>query len=515
MFHNTQYLDLLDKPIDNPQAEIKKLNAKKYLPTQKRIKLDYQGHFAAANIGFAELWGERDKQEDSIAIGLFDDIDTSSLSDDDFRDVMQATVKSLEAYVEEKNMKGGSTLCSVLMHANRIITTNLGDSAAYICVLNENGTVDRFERLNTTLHNPSDESEKNRIEQEKNYKCSDKLVCKDEGKNVSSYLYLSRSIGDLKFATLGLSHHPDFYRFIIKTPVERKRIFIIVACDGLTDNNCLDDNKIAQIISDNHDKPHHIIAKCLAQKAIEAGSNDNVSVCVTQLNLSSHMLKYISLFDGHFSDEVSTFLGESFDKTLRIHLQTLLLKQHLKKVTVNEHAKIKLQALSRYVESCCLNLNPLRYESFCFLFKIIATLASNNSNHSSSEIQCLANSFHEYTNIFMRIMEIFNKLHSSCQPSSDNENDVNWTFYEYYHARFHAEKNEIKLMESEVALTFKDCMSVDNLVTKISSILDSYAEKCLRASSILSFQFKRKIDEANAEIKTLSPVKQQAIMLPL
>lgn len=309
--------------VKNPRHIKKIINRRS--PASPRATFDFQGELKDANIAFVEYWGKRQKQEDDVAIGVFEDFASIDLTRQDFTFITSRTVNCLQNMVTQLGLHdGGSTLCNVLLWGNQIVTTNVGDSAAYLCVLNSAGKVEQFERLNE-LHHPNTPSENGRIKKEKNYVAGDRLIALSST-TPAQFLAMSRSIGDNKFEGSGLSHEPE--STFVELP-ENAQAIVVVACDGLTEPEDMTLDKIAGIIAANHAEPHVVIAKELAVNAIKAGSHDNVTVLVTDVKPTARDVKYMAVFDGHFGAQVSELLSDFFPSVLNVFIKIKLLKKYV------------------------------------------------------------------------------------------------------------------------------------------------------------------------------------------
>lgn len=302
-------------------------------------KLDYKVEYAAANIGLVELWGHRETQEDSYALGQIKAADFTALSSDTIKKIHADTVAflsewillsdiTLREYMGKNESISGSTQCSVLIAKNKIYTTSLGDSAAYLCCLDQNANVSEFRRLNTLLHNPSSAEEALRITQQSKNSTNNAII----NNRLNGQLAVSRSYGDAYFERYGLSHEPDVYIDDVVIP-EGGKAFVVVACDGLTEcyarteRPVLSESDIAELINMNQYENVSNIAKVLAERAKARGSMDNISVAVTQIDPQAVDAKYIAIFDGHGGDQVSAFLQQHYSAVYKLFMYMALLQQ--------------------------------------------------------------------------------------------------------------------------------------------------------------------------------------------
>src|SRR5579883_488267 len=189
------------------------------------IPHSYAGFSPHLAIGFAELHGLRYAQEDRIAFGAIAGFE--KLSESKRSLALQQTIATLADIAAQSGMDHiGSTLCATVLFNNHIYTANVGDSAAYLVVLDQENYISQFKRLNIALHHPTEPAETTRLQLEG----KDQFIRFDRLKNLA----VSRAIGDTALVPYGLSHTADTYHDQVRLPPNGKA-FVIVACDGLTE----------------------------------------------------------------------------------------------------------------------------------------------------------------------------------------------------------------------------------------------------------------------------------------
>lgn len=288
---------------------------------------DYEAVHKQGNIGIAERLGLRESQEDCVRVGLLNIAHIKGVSRESLERLLRDMASTLQAGITALDCAhAGSTLCANIIYKNLIATLNVGDSTAFICVMNEAGQVITFEPLNPILHNPSTPSEAERIA------AAGGVI--EEGRigtvYMEAWLNLSRTIGDNYYEVAGLIHDPDVYFYPVVFPPGGK-VFVITACDGLTEAECLTKKDLTKLMEENHHLPVNEIAQLLAKEAIKRGSEDNVSVMVTELNETEEKVKVLAVFDGHSGKEVSNALFQLFNPLLEIKLKCAALKAALEK----------------------------------------------------------------------------------------------------------------------------------------------------------------------------------------
>lgn len=344
--NSLQYKDMDDKPLDFDPVVGKRLRYGLSGP------VDYQAFQAETQIGLVEIQGKRNSQEDRMAVGALAEIDLNSLTESEIKPGVVRSIQQLQNCVTDLKVAfAGSTLCTVLLSGDTIVTANAGDSLAFVCVVNELGEVTQLQQLNPILHNPTQENEKKRLE-DKGHTIRQGRI----GPSGGEYLAVSRSIGDNTFEKVGLLHDADFYFTKQPCPAGSK-VLVITACDGLLENNCLTASDMAKIIEESHTLPVNQIAKKLAKAAYDKGSRDNISVGVTTLAPESSHTKYMAVFDGHGGECVADALRYLFHPILMINMQCAMLKKKNEQAMMAEETKHTLSQLILDVNDACLYLS--------------------------------------------------------------------------------------------------------------------------------------------------------------
>ncbi|XP_029081158.1 integrin-linked kinase-associated serine/threonine phosphatase 2C isoform X1 [Monodon monoceros] len=186
-----------------------------------------------------------------------------------------------QASSQKPAWKDGSTATCVLAVDNILYIANLGDSRAILCRYNEESQKHAALSLSKE-HNPTQYEERMRIQ---------KAGGNVRDGRVLGVLEVSRSIGDGQYKRCGVTSVPDIRRCQL-TPNDR---FILLACDGLFKVfnpeeavnfilSCLEDEKIQS----REGKPavdarYEAACNRLANKAVQRGSADNVTVMVVRI----------------------------------------------------------------------------------------------------------------------------------------------------------------------------------------------------------------------------------------
>ncbi|XP_053166237.1 integrin-linked kinase-associated serine/threonine phosphatase 2C isoform X1 [Hemicordylus capensis] len=186
-----------------------------------------------------------------------------------------------QASSQKPAWKDGSTATCVLVIDNTLYIANLGDSRAILCRYNEESQ--KYTALSLSKeHNPTQYDERMRIQ-----KAGGNVR---EGR-VLGVLEVSRSIGDGQYKRFGVISVPDIKRCQL-THNDR---FILLACDGLFKvfspeeavnfiMSCLEDKTIpTRDAKSAIDARYEGACNRLANKAVQRGSADNVTVVVVRI----------------------------------------------------------------------------------------------------------------------------------------------------------------------------------------------------------------------------------------
>jgi len=280
----------------------------------------YAGLSSITQIGFAELHGQRKAMEDRIAFGTQPAF--LQLSENQRCTALFNTIAKLEQVMDSHYLeRTGSTLCAAVICGKDIYTASVGDSAAYLVALTNEDEAGQCRRLNVHLHHPHEPSEEKRLEK------AGKAMFSRHHRLMG--LAVSRAMGDTMMEEFGLIHDPDIYHDEINLP-QKGKAFLIVACDGLTEGDCLTANpqpestSIFELVQKNSRCDPQKMASVLAHEAIKKGSSDNVSVIVTLLDHTQVSVKYMAVFDGHGGTACAELLRKHFHTLFSNTIQQIL-----------------------------------------------------------------------------------------------------------------------------------------------------------------------------------------------
>jgi serine/threonine protein phosphatase PrpC len=169
-----------------------------------------------------------------------------------------------EADTMAKGLKGGSTALAFLLMDGQVALANLGDSV--LLLVDPKG-----EKVLTEEHRLSNPKERARIkalgtEIDGNY------VMLPDGNGVMC----TRALGDRRFRPVGVICEP----FTARTKVPNDALWLIAACDGLTDE--LSPSEIAKV-SRECGTPREVCETLRDKALIERGGTDNLTILVVGL----------------------------------------------------------------------------------------------------------------------------------------------------------------------------------------------------------------------------------------
>lgn len=246
----------------------------------------------ASSYGVAELQGRRPTMEDAHAVlimpqyaifGLFDghggkdvseflsnNLINSIVADSEF---LKSNSKALyNSYIKIDSLldnsiaqRQGATAVTALVNHNKLYVANVGDSRAVICC---NGVAVPL----SIDHKPDRADEKKRIED-----LGGKIIFHGVWR-VQGNLAISRAIGDHRLSPYVIAE-PEVQEHLLTNQDE----FLILACDGVWD--VLTNQQAVNIVRQSllKDRNFDKAAKTLVDAAYNAGSTDNISVVVIDI----------------------------------------------------------------------------------------------------------------------------------------------------------------------------------------------------------------------------------------
>ncbi|MGM9453528.1 PP2C family serine/threonine-protein phosphatase [Legionella bozemanae] len=212
-------------------------------------------------------------------------------------------------------MYGGTTASTTVYDGHgALITATLADSISFAVIFDKQGEIVGVMRLNNIIHHPNVELE--RIQRAGGVVFFDRI---------DGQLAVSRAIGDFDYnaevvcadASIDINYLDEIYEHIGISKENVGKVQLITTCDGFTEPlafqtkkeheqwllNCLREIPSARTLEEQ------LLAKMLANKALEWGSRDNISIAVQTLSLSLPFL--IGIYDGHGGKEASRYTAEN------------------------------------------------------------------------------------------------------------------------------------------------------------------------------------------------------------
>lgn len=282
--------------------------------------------------GGAELIGKRPAQEDRMIaerLTLEETAAYRAFSSKDKKECLSKTLQTLnqgcrtvyDFFARQLNPNSvknqGSTAIIALIdpQLNHVLIANVGDSQVFASYLNADGSHQKTARLNN-LHNPDQPNEKARLEALKVTLVGNRLS------SGTTLLSTSRSLGDFVFEQSGLSAEPEFTEVSFDLQAGES-VTLMVACDGLTERECLKPEDIGKYIAQHQQESLGQLSLGLAQSAISKGSKDNVSVQACRLSNTPSPQSdpfILGVFDGHGGTQIAVHLKNKFMEHFKTHL---------------------------------------------------------------------------------------------------------------------------------------------------------------------------------------------------
>ncbi|HHF0525227.1 TPA: PP2C family serine/threonine-protein phosphatase [Legionella anisa] len=215
-----------------------------------------------------------------------------------------------------RNMMYGGTTASTTVYDGHgaLITATLADSISFAVIFDTQGEIVGVMRLNNIIHHPNVELE--RIQRAGGAVFFDRI---------NGQLAVSRAIGDFDYdaelvcadASIDINYLDKLYEHIGISKKNVGKVQLITTCDGFTEPlasqtkkeheqwllNCLKEIPSARTLEEQ------LLAKMLANKALEWGSQDNISIAVQTLSLSLPFL--VGIYDGHGGKGASHYTAEN------------------------------------------------------------------------------------------------------------------------------------------------------------------------------------------------------------
>ncbi|MCS5709607.1 hypothetical protein CC99x_011940 [Candidatus Berkiella cookevillensis] len=284
-------------------------------------------YVVGANVGGVELLGKRESQEDRM---IFCDLDQmacmqfSRLSEKQKTQLFQSVFAQMQQHIvanlkcENVLHQGATAMLSLLEVGKQSCwSASLGDGQVFLVHLSSEGTLKAVQELNYR-HNPDEPRELLRLTEYTTQigKALDDLapICSGYKRRLAGVLAVSRAFGDTAYDRYGMIHVPEIQKTHYNA-LTGEKIFIINACDGLTESDAITHSMLGEYISLHHHSQNcGLMAHGLAEWAIREGSQDNISVQIVELTaLDKASLCMLAVFDGHGGSEVAAHLKAHFE----------------------------------------------------------------------------------------------------------------------------------------------------------------------------------------------------------
>ena len=324
---------------------------------------EVSGEIKNERSGYCSFIGKKTEQEDAVVLHILP-TETNLVSKFTAKEIGENLNESLakldkaapesKKNTEDEKFIVGSTVSSTIWTGEQLITATLGDSLAFAAVYGNDNKFLGVTRLNSQIQSPNNEKEKKRITDLNTKDVDFESPGKVYFKKLRTGIGVTGSIGVHPLKDLDSPNKSiitskaviDIYNLnevcwnvLQKNYTNDLTVRIIIASDGLTErtkpkekskdaSKTEPDEPKEKIIDaskkDNEDYLRSMLenikvineqtlAKELANKAIDNGSGDNVSVAVMTLDSKKPFLGCV--FDGHGGKEVSDYLAQQFCPT--------------------------------------------------------------------------------------------------------------------------------------------------------------------------------------------------------
>jgi|GEM_PF-6737626 len=287
-----------------------------------------------SGFGYHETIGKRPTQEDSITWRL---LDASTVPPDYVQKQRSPEAmghrlwSALLAIHAEISTRDGCTISTNLYDGRgNIVNATLGDALSFVAVYDLQGKIKQVIRLNDVIHHPDLPAEKTRIEQAGGFVLDGRL---------NDSFAISRALGDKLCTGISaeakISHSSvdDIAAFCNMDKSLIGKLQLIACCDGysepvdvemmqagIVDNSVIKLKHEAYLMKhllalDNlHTLSESELADQLVLKALEAGSEDNISVAIQTFSANYPNPFALSVQDGHRGSRVSTKVANNLHR---------------------------------------------------------------------------------------------------------------------------------------------------------------------------------------------------------
>lgn len=290
-------------------------------------RLDISAVHKTTGVALTQYWGLRyaDQQDNFTAAPL---ANFSALLNEVKQATLKGTISKIQKSIEQQSNNSdtkfanhaGSTVCAAIVSGQSIYTATLGDSVAYLCTVDETDKTVKLELINKEQHITNNPKEIERIREHliatrKDLSEQDVDRCINDTKKSGKLASVSvtGALGDLDFEKDGLTHEPNIQGTKFNIPKNGKA-FLIIASDGLTEK--LNDADLSSIIQTGKFDALSI-SEGLAKASFNAGTTDNITILVKQLDDKASQDTLLAVFDGHGNNKTAQIASQEFAPTLQ------------------------------------------------------------------------------------------------------------------------------------------------------------------------------------------------------
>ncbi|MDF1758443.1 MAG: hypothetical protein P1U74_09135 [Legionellaceae bacterium] len=284
------------------------------------------GDYQEYRFGYYEKRGLRRTQEDALTWAPIDESELNKLTNQEIGKRLWTTYHNLNEICTGNYT--GTTASTTICTRDALITATLSDTIAFAIVYEEGNEFEVY-RLNKLIRHPNDKSEEKRIIKAGGF-------VKNE--RVQGDLSPPRVIGDKKIT--GVCADADIDIFDLNQFPKARKIQLITACDGFTEPLVYEQEKedtksnceyflrcYLNAIAANEKKSLYEIkeldiSKLLAEKALQEGSEDNISISVQTVRQGPfYFVGMTGIYDGHGGHTAAHFVAGNIVGELNTQLR--------------------------------------------------------------------------------------------------------------------------------------------------------------------------------------------------
>lgn len=281
------------------------------------------------DIGVCEVNGNSEyrRQEDAVMIDAsYVSLHYMRLPVEQRKTVTNKTFAELQQKIEKSSHISSAGSCACVATGliengtAKVSTSYVGDSVAFLVVLNAEGVLKSITPCNPELHDGNNEMERFAIENgiQRAVGIIEKHDSGEGPLRLDGRLAVTRALGDVSYDDKGISHLPQTTD-VTSEVKQGDQVYMVVTCDGAMEY-CKGENSVASyahdlgaLIAKHHSLPPNKLATEIVDHALACGSADNITAMVVPLKEGKAITA--GVFDGHSGSAVADFLMKNFNDT--------------------------------------------------------------------------------------------------------------------------------------------------------------------------------------------------------